>query len=217
MTGFIIQGRIDFNFKDDIINYLINGWQKLKKLFLGLLFLFVFSGMAQATTVLTWSIKVDDSFFAYLSTEDTTQGTQFGAGNQYWTTYTGTTTPLTAGQDYYLHVYGYNGGGASGLQGTFSLSGNDHYFSNNTTTLSTTEDEAWKGSLLDWGDYGRGEYILAGQTGTPRWMWVGSTWDWHREGGVYFSSKISATPEPTTMLLFGLGLLGVAGVARRKS
>jgi PEP-CTERM motif len=47
---------------------------------------------------------------------------------------------------------------------------------------------------------------------------VGSGWDFALSGGSYDASSSSPTPtpEPSTLIMLGTGLLGLAGVARRK-
>jgi hypothetical protein len=40
---------------------------------------------------------------------------------------------------------------------------------------------------------------------------------WDFNDAVFFVEDMAAVPEPTTMLLFGSGLLGLAAFARRKT
>jgi hypothetical protein len=43
-----------------------------------------------------------------------------------------------------------------------------------------------------------------------------SSWDWDYQDMVLMTSEITPVPEPATMLLFGTGLIGLAGLGRKK-
>jgi hypothetical protein len=188
-------------------------------------FVFVFAGTVQADTTLTSTISMDNGFVVYLSTSDTTAGTSFGAHNNWYTAYNDITT-LTAGVDYYLHVYGYDQSGIAGFLGRFTLSGADHSFENNTTTLLTNTTD-WKANNDGWtGVYialpinlgiNNGGYSwqpIAGIDTNANWIWSGNAWD---NDAAYFSTKISATavPIPAALPLLGSGL-AFLGLLRRR-
>jgi len=181
------------------------------------------SAVANATT-LTSEISMDNGYVIYLSTSDSIAGTSFGSANDWYTTYTDSIT-LTAGVDYYLHVYGYDQGSIAGFLGEFTLSGTGHVFSNSTSSLLTNTTD-WKGNTTGWGN----AYLAAltdlgangaspwgtrsGIPGTARWIWAG---DANNNDCAYFSTKISAAsvPLPASVLLLGPGLMGLAWVRRK--
>src|SRR6476619_4990988 len=104
------------------------------------------SSAAQVSTDTTLSsnMSVDNGYLIYLSTADDVQGDLFGSANNWYGTYTDSIT-LSAGTDYYLHVYAYDQGGIAGLLGDFSLTGTTHTFSNGLTNL-TTDTTHWYGN-----------------------------------------------------------------------
>ncbi|MES2015357.1 MAG: PEP-CTERM sorting domain-containing protein [Pseudomonadota bacterium] len=173
-------------------------------------------------TVLTTNMSVDNGYVVYISTANNVQGTAFGNAANWYTTYTNTTT-LAADTTYFLHVFAYDQGGIAGLLGDFSLSGSGHKFANGQTSL-TTDITNWMGNNSGFGN----AYGAVGSLGndgvgpwgnrpnivdSATWIWAGNAYD---NNAAYFTTEITAVPEPTTVAMLGLGLLAL-GVARRRS
>lgn len=183
--------------------------------------LMLVAGGSQAS-VLTTKMSVDNGYRVYISTADNVQGTLFGSANNWYTTFTNTTT-LAADTSYFLHVYAYDQGGIAGLLGDFSLTGGGHKFANGLTGM-TTNTTNWMGNTSGFGA-GYGAVGGLGNDGvspwgnrpgiadSATWIWVGNAYD---NNAAYFTTEIKAVPEPTTVAMFGLGLLAL-GVARRRS
>jgi hypothetical protein len=171
---------------------------------------------AASATLLTSEINMDNGFVAYISTSDSVAGTQFSSGSDWTVTSTDTTT-LTAGVNYFLHVYGYNETLVAGFLGEFSLSGSDHEFANGLTTLSTnttdwvgnaTGFDGSYGALTDYGANGVQPWGLRPAIpASARWIWSG---DNSSNNASYFSTPITAVPEPESFALLGIGLLALA-------
>ena len=178
-----------------------------------------------SATLLTAKTNVDNGYQIYISTNDSVQGSSFGAGNNWRLTFTDTTS-LNAGTDYFLHIYAYDQGGIAGFLGGFSLTGSDHAFSNTLTTL-TSNTSNWNGNNSGWGAANSPLVNLgvnsvgpwgfkSGVSSSANWIWAG---DANSNDIAYFSTKISAqttVPEPASILLFGLGFLGLALMRKAK-
>lgn len=179
---------------------------------------------AASATLLTTEINIDNGFSAYISTSDSTAGTLFGSGNNWQISYNNSVT-LNSGVDYYLHIYGYDQGGIAGFLGEFNLTGSDHQFANNLTSLLTNTTD-WVGNISGFnGAYGTLTDLGANGVGpwgtqsaiptSAHWIWSG---DATNNNVSYFSTKISAVqtvPEPESIALVGLGLF-LASLRRRK-
>lgn len=184
------------------------------------------SATVSSATMLSSVIHMDNGFNAYVSTSDTAPGTLFSSGNNWPVGFTGSFN-LLAGQDYYLHVFGYDQGGIGGFLGQFTLSGSDHVFVNGGSTLLTNGTD-WSGNLIGFNGVYGSVSVLGGNGGYPwgyqsdvsgsaSWIWVG---DGHANNAVYFSSKISAVATPdaassAALILFGLtGLVAIRRLRR---
>ena len=148
------------------------------------------------------SMNVDNNFIAYISTDDSVAGTQIGSGNN-WPTTVDIATTLTAGQDYYLHVYATDSGSVAGFLGDFEITGGDHTFSNSTTTLNTNTAH-WSVSTSGWSNYqGASSYGVNGVSpwGNRSGVDASAEWIWSSDNNGdnvnYFTATISAaSPTP---------------------
>ena len=105
------------------------------------------AAQAQAT-VLSGTLTTDNGFFAYLSTSDSTLGSDFLASSTYWPTAVSFSKVLPAAPVLYLHIEGIQTGIVEMITGQFSLSGTKYEFANGTQSLLTNTTD-WKGSYVN--------------------------------------------------------------------
>lgn len=180
-------------------------------------------GSASATT-LTFTGVADDFFEAYISTNDSVEGTQFLAQTNTWQAGAVTgNVALTAGVTHYLHIRARDVFGApSMLVGEASLSDAGFSFDNNTQGLLTNATD-WKVSLTGFGSNYQTPAVV-GQNGQNVWgthagisLNALRIWSTTSGGGGehYFTARINAVPEPASMVALGLGALAL--VRRRRA
>ncbi len=143
------------------------------------------------------SLNVDNQFEAYISTDDSVQGTLIGTGNN-WPTTVDISSALTPGQNYYLHILARDVGGVAGFLGEFELTGTNHTFSNGLTTLTTNTTD-WRVSTSGWSNYqtvsGYGTNGVAPWGNRPAvnpnavWIWSSNN---DSDNLNYFSTTIAA-------------------------
>ncbi|MBI1222117.1 MAG: T9SS type A sorting domain-containing protein [Bacteroidetes bacterium] len=147
---------------------------------------------------LTGKMTADNEFYAYLSTSASSLGTQIGYGNDWGTTYSLTSSTLTVGQDYYLHVKAIDWGSIEGLLATLNVSGS-FVFANGQQTMNTnpsywTAYNTFGGSSISpvaLGSNGMSPWGLrSGISSSAQWIWRDPR---NTNGGetVYFTTKIT--------------------------
>lgn len=170
-------------------------------------------------TVLSGKVNADNEFWAYLSTDDSVQGTQIGTGNSWGTTYP-FAAMLTPGVTNYLHVKALDGGPPAAFLGAFSLSDGQFVFVNGTDSLLTNTAD-WKVSVTGFGA-GYSTPTFSGLNGVGPWynqpeISQTAAWLWNDQGGnpSYFSTAINVVPEPAGLSVLALGGMGL--LCRRRS
>lgn len=216
----------------------------MKKLGLAIIVLsFVFVGSAYAAD-LSGHVTTDNAFDMYISTNDATPGTPIGSGVNWQTplTFASVGNLLSTSGTYYLHVRGLDYGYIAGFLGDFKITAGKATFQNGTqslltnTTDWTVRENGFDGNLLPLTlstQYGNPPQTGTGQNGSAPWGLVSTIdpaaqWIWTENGRPtayppnapdqyrYFSTKITVTPEPVSMVLFGLGI-GVLGLSKFRS
>ena len=124
---------------------------------------------------------------------------------------------------YYLHVQAEDWGYIAGFLGDFSIDTNDHVFNNGLAQLLTNNVD-WNLSTTGWNNYTTASTSLLGTSYNGIGPWglrngvdANADWIWSSESytdlNAYFSTTITAVtavPAPSTMIIFGLALIGLA-------
>jgi hypothetical protein len=188
-----------------------------------------FASAASATTLST-KLAVDNGFTAYLSTSNSSIGTQFAAGHD-WTTVATNTVELGSAQQYFLQIAAYDDADLAGLLGEFSLTGTGYHFADGSTkvlsgsTLLTGNNDGFTGNYtalttIDLHNTAQWNAV-SGIDPNARWVWA----RWYDFDNTSFVSleivadvpvaAPSDVPEPASLGLVGLGLLALSRVRAR--
>lgn len=175
-------------------------------------------------TSLSGTMTVDNVFTAYLSTDDSVEGTVIGSGNS-WPVQDVIGGTLTAGVTNYLHIKASDLGPPAMFIGEFTLSDNGFAFANGGQSL-LTDTVHWQVSVVGFGTNYQVPADL-GADGTSPWGFFSDIdnaarfiWEPALCGNctVYFSTAIVPTvvPVPAMALPFAFALAGL-GVRQRRT
>lgn len=192
----------------------------MRKLSFSAVAICLITSAAQATTVDT-SLTVDNSFSYYISTNDAVEGTLIGTGTAWTSTYSFSQF-ISPGVTNYLHVKGTDVGAISAFIGQFSLSDSAATFANGTQALVTNTTD-WGVNLtgfgnaystpITWGANGQSPWGTRPQiAANAQFIWDPSKCTYCT---AYFSTQISAVPEPASLAMMALGF-GLVGFASRR-
>lgn len=188
------------------------------------LLLSVAIGVSAQATALTGSLTVDNGFSAFISTDDSINGTSICNGDNWGATYNLGKVNLTPGVKNYLHVKASDWGVIAGFLGSFKLSDTGFVFNNGTQSLVTNASD-WKVGTNGFGTYNATVSIANGKNGCSPWgtrpnISNDAVWIWTNGGHDtnttrYFSTEITAVPEPGTIVA-ALSVLAPAGLLFRR-
>lgn len=171
---------------------------------------------ANAQIILAGSATADNLFAASVSTSATAPGTVWLSGNNWPSTFSGSTEITEAGT-YYLHVFAQDQGRPEMFIGRFTLTGQSA-FANGTQELLTNATD-WVVSTSNPG-VDTTAPIIIGPNGSGPWgtysSMPGASFIWapqYANGIAYFTASFTVIPAPATA---AAGLLGLVSLRRKR-
>jgi hypothetical protein len=198
---------------------------------------------AASATTISGSLTADNAFFAYISTSSSTLGTLVASGNNWPTAFSISAAALTPGVPNYLQIEVINYGLQGGFIGDFTLSDTSFIFANGMQSISTQTTD-WSGIYNNSNNtvvaqpwvMPTGGTTSFGANGVAPWGTIsgissGADWIWPNDSNSLPGGNACANctvdlmlailpstsvPEPASLLIFGSGVLAMAGILRRK-
>ncbi len=166
------------------------------------------------------NMAVDNLYSIYVTTDDNSEGTQFGSGNN-WTLAQNHTTSLTPGVINYIHVKADDVGGPEFFLGDFSLTGGFKFANGTQSAKSNATD--WKVSSGGWSGYGTPLELSAGNShgiwGSIGGISSGAKYIWSNPWNTagydtrYFTIAVYPVTNPSNVILSVTDIHGNVGTA----